>query len=94
MRAYYANRTPAQRAADQRQAALSQAAWAQQQIVSNQEVMIANQQKALAQQQAFQEEQQRQAKWNAFQQQMSDAQRPQFYQGTVDGNGNVQMFGY
>jgi hypothetical protein len=91
LRAYYANTTPAQRAAEARQAALNQIAWAQQQMVSNQQQMIANQEKAQQQQQMHQQLQELE---ESNQRIYDEGQRPQFYQGTVDENGNVTMYGY
>jgi hypothetical protein len=78
--------TPQERAAR----AQSQAAWAQQQIVSNQQTMIANQEKALQQQQQqFQQQQ--------LQQQLNEpvhTWHPSNYSGTIDANGNVDLYGY
>ena len=90
---YYEHMTPQERAARAAAMAQRQAAWNQQQIVSNQEIMIANQRKAMEQQKEFQEQQQRDADWNSFEQRYQQ-QQPHYYQGTVDENGNAQLYGY
>jgi hypothetical protein len=86
-RAYIKRTTPQQRLADQQRYTLSQ-------IASNQQQMLWSQQQAVEQQRKFYQNQEWNQQMDNLRQSEAVQAAPQYYQGHVNEDGSVQLYGY